>query len=71
MNADLSQRKQRELFEALGEGPWTVISDSVLESEDENYGIYCALSDPVRRERALSDPGNLGQLSSQIPGHVV
>ena len=57
MNADLNQRKQRELFEALGEGPWTVISDSVLESEDENYGIYCALSDPVRRERALSDPG--------------
>ncbi len=57
MNADLSQRKQRELFEALGEGPWTVISDSVLESDDENYGIYCALSDPARRERALSDPG--------------
>jgi hypothetical protein len=57
MEVDLSQKKQRELFEAQGEGPWTVISDSVLESDDKSYGIYCALSDPARRERTLSDPG--------------
>lgn len=57
MEVDLSQKKQREFFEAQGEGPWTVISDSVSESGDKSYGIYCALSDPARRDRALSDPG--------------
>ena len=57
MKSDLSQRVQREFFEHQGEGPWTVIYDSVLESGGGSYGIYCALSDPERRDHALGDPG--------------
>jgi|tagenome__1003787_1003787.scaffolds.fasta_scaffold20904078_1 hypothetical protein len=56
MDPDLSQKAQREFFEHQGEGPWTVIRDSVYESHKVNCGIYCALSVPDRRDRALSDP---------------
>lgn len=57
MTVELSQQAQRQFFEGQGDGPWTVISDSVYESGILNCGIYCALSDPARRDRALSDPG--------------
>ena len=57
MKSDLSQKAQRQFFEHQGEGPWTVIRDSVHESRSVSYGVYCALSAPDRRDRALSDPG--------------
>lgn len=56
MDDQLDQTAQREMFDRLGDGPWTVVHDS-LRTEDVNLGVHCALSDPSRRERALSDPG--------------
>lgn len=52
---DLAQKQQRRDFEQLGETPWTVVNDSVFQVDERNFGIYCALSSPLRRDRALSD----------------
>lgn len=51
---NLAQTEQRSFFEGLGEGAWTVIADSIVEASKFDYGIYCALSDPARRDGALS-----------------
>jgi len=50
---DLSQADTRRLFETQGDGPWTIVSNSVY-SGGGGVGMYCALADPARREEALS-----------------
>lgn len=67
---DLAQDGQLNAFLSMGDGPWTVAHDSQYEPGQRNFGIYCALSDSARRDKALSDPGWDLRVTDGRPGFV-
>lgn len=66
--SNLEQQHQREYFESQGEGPWIVLYEQRYESGSESFGMYCALSEIDRRDRALSDPGWDLSIGDGAPG---
>jgi len=66
---DLSQADTRRLFETQGDGPWTIVSNSVYYGGG-GVGMYCALADPARREEALSMDAWIFHKTSGSPGFV-
>lgn len=68
-NHDLTQADIRRTFEARGDGPWTVVYDSIW-ADGINGGSYCALADPALREKALGMDGGLVHKGSGCPGFM-
>lgn len=63
----MEQDAQLKLFSELGHGPWTVLMDSEYR-DGISFGIYCALGDPARRAKFLTDPGWDLTVTSGAPG---
>lgn len=68
-NHDLTQADIRRAFEARGDGPWTVVYDSIC-ADGINGGSYCALADPGLREKALGMDGWLAHKGNGGPGFM-
>jgi hypothetical protein len=68
-NHDLTQGEVRRAFETRGEGPWTVVCDSVW-AEGINGGSYCALGEASLREKALGMDGWLTHKADGGPGFM-
>jgi hypothetical protein len=68
-NHDLTQADIRRAFEAQGDGPWTVVYDSIY-ADGISGGSYCALADPGFRESALGRDGWLARKGSGGPGFM-
>jgi hypothetical protein len=68
-NHDLTQADIRRAFEAQGDGPWTVVYESVW-AGGINGGSYCALADSGLREKALGMDGWLARKSNGGPGFM-
>lgn len=69
MSQDLSQVEVRRNFEAQGNGPWTVVHESVYQP-GRSVGAYCALAKASLREKALNSDGWLLTKTSGAPGFV-
>ena len=68
-NHDLTQADTRRAFRAQGDGPWTVVYDSIW-SDGFNGGSYCALADPGLRKKALGMDGWLVDKRDGRPGFM-
>jgi hypothetical protein len=66
---DLTQAGIRRAFGARGDGPWTVVYDSIY-ADGINGGSYCALADPGLRKRALGMDSWLAHKGDGSPGFM-
>lgn len=69
MSQDLTQVEVRRGFESQGDGPWTVVHESVHEP-GRSIGAYCALAEFSLRKKALNSDGWLLTKSSGAPAFM-
>lgn len=65
--SDMEQDAQVKLIRSVGDGPWTILKDSLFE-DGISFGIYCALGNPARRSEFLAHPAWDLRVTSGSPG---